>query len=181
MNETIRRFFISTCGVFLLSLPGADAGAVPDNLYFHGTLVDEPCTIHPGDETVELPFGNIPDKNLYAYHRTPSKDFRIRLSECDTSIGRRVTVMFAGDENPFISGALAISPGSQAEGIAVGLENADGTALAVNEVSPQITLNDGLTLLNFRAYVQGEPDALANKTIKRGPFSAIATFHLNYD
>ena len=48
MNETIRRFFISTCGVFLLSLPGADAGAVPDNLYFHGTLVDEPCTIHPG-------------------------------------------------------------------------------------------------------------------------------------
>ncbi|NGE24766.1 fimbrial protein, partial [Klebsiella pneumoniae] len=65
--------------------------------------------------------------------------------------------------------------------IAVGLENADGTALAVNEVSPQITLNDGLTLLNFRAYVQGEPDALANKTIKRGPFSAIATFHLNYD
>ena len=89
--------------------------------------------------------------------------------------------MFAGDENTFISGALAISLGSQAEGIAVGLENADGTALAVNDVSPQITLNDGLTLLNFRAYVQGEPDALANKTIKRGPFSAIATFHLNYD
>lgn len=86
MNETIRRFFISTCGVFLLSLPGADAGAVPDNLYFHGTLVDEPCTIHPGDETVELPFGNIPDKNLYAYQRTPSKDFRIRLSECDLSL-----------------------------------------------------------------------------------------------
>ncbi len=180
MNETIRRFFISTCGVFLLSLPGADARRFLTTCIFTVRWWMNPAR-YIRDETVELPFGNIPDKNLYAYQRTPSKDFRIRLSECDTSIGRRVTVMFARDENPFISGALAISLGSQAEGIAVGLENADGTALAVNEVSPQITLNDGLTLLNFRAYVQGEPDALANKTIKRGPFSAIATFHLNYD
>ncbi|HCM63146.1 MAG TPA: exotoxin [Morganella sp. (in: Bacteria)] len=179
-TDNRRRWLISAC-CLLLSLTGTKGLAAGDNLRFHGILVDEPCTIHPGDETVELPFGNIPDKNLYAYQRTPSKAFRIRLSECDTSIGKRVTVLFAGDENPFISGALAISPGSQAAGIAVGLENADGSPLAVNQESPQIVLNDGLTLLNFQAFVQGEPDALANKTIKRGPFSAIATFHLNYD
>lgn len=95
MNETVRRF-LSVPAVCFCYHCGCGCGAVPDNLYFHGTLVDEPCTIHPGDETVELPFGNIPDKNLYAYQRTPSKDFRIRLSECDTSIGKRVTVMFAG-------------------------------------------------------------------------------------
>lgn len=179
-TDNLRRVFISI-GCLLLTLTGTKGMAASDNLHFHGILVDEPCTIHPGDETVELPFGNIPDKNLYAYQRTPSKAFRIRLSECDTSIGKRVTVLFAGDENPFISGALAISSGSQAAGIAVGLENADGSPLAVNQESAQIALNDGLTLLNFQAFVQGEPDALANKTIKRGPFSAIATFHLNYD
>ncbi|VTP83608.1 fimbrial subunit [Proteus vulgaris] len=49
------------------------AFSAPDNMYFHGILVDEPCTIKPGDETVELDFGNIPDKNLYAYQRTPEQ------------------------------------------------------------------------------------------------------------
>lgn len=41
----------------------ATALSAKDNMYFHGILVDEPCTIKPGDETVELDFGNIPDKN----------------------------------------------------------------------------------------------------------------------
>lgn len=72
------------------------AFAIPDNLYFHGILVDEPCTIKPGDETVVLDFGNIPDKNLYAYKRTPSKLFQLRLSECDLSIGKSVKITFKG-------------------------------------------------------------------------------------
>ena len=142
------------------------AFAIPDNLYFHGILVDEPCTIKPGDETVVLDFGNIPDKNLYAYKRTPSKLFQLRLSECDLSIGKSVKITFKGEENQAMAGEgfLAISPGSQASGIAVGLESENGN-----------------TILNFYAFIQGEPDAIANKSIKRGPFSAIATFYLNYD
>ena len=80
------------------------AFAIPDNLYFHGILVDEPCTIKPGDETVVLDFGNIPDKNLYAYKRTPSKLFQLRLSECDLSIGKSVKITFKGEENQAMAG-----------------------------------------------------------------------------
>ena len=140
------------------------AFSAPDNMRFHGILVDEPCTIKPGDETVELDFGNIPDKNLYAYQRTPSKLFQIRLSECDLTIGNSVTIT-----------------SSQASGIAVGLESENGNALPVNKETDKMSLNADDTILNFYAFIQGEPDAIANQSIKRGPFSAIATFHLNYD
>ena len=111
------------------------AFSAPDNMRFHGILVDEPCTIKPGDETVELDFGNIPDKNLYAYQRTPSKLFQIRLSECDLTIGKSVKITFKGDENQAMApqGFLAISPSSQAAGIAVGLESENGNALPVNK------------------------------------------------
>ena len=47
MNETIRRFLSVPAVYFCYHCVGG-CGAVPDNLYFHGTLVDEPCTIHPG-------------------------------------------------------------------------------------------------------------------------------------
>lgn len=157
--------------------------SAPDNMRFHGILVDEPCTIKPGDETVELDFGNIPDKNLYAYQRTPSKLFQIRLSECDLTIGKSVKITFKGDENQAMAGQgfLAISPSSQAAGIAVGLESENGNALPVNKETDKMSLNADDTILNFYAFIQGEPDAIVNQSIKRGPFSAIATFHLNYD
>ncbi|MGQ8819586.1 fimbrial protein, partial [Serratia sp. NA_13] len=32
-----------------------------------------------------------------------------------------------------------------------------------------------------KAYVQGEPQAIADKTIGRGRFSAVATFQLDYE
>ena len=49
--------------------------AIPDNLYFHGILVDEPCTIKPGDETVVLDFGNIPDKTFMPYKERQASYF----------------------------------------------------------------------------------------------------------
>ncbi|HGN0343787.1 TPA: fimbrial protein [Proteus mirabilis] len=170
-------------GLFVSIGLTSTAFAIPDNLYFHGILVDEPCTIKPGDETVVLDFGNIPDKNLYAYKRTPSKLFQLRLSECDLSIGKSVKITFKGEENQAMAGEgfLAISPGSQASGIAVGLESENGNALPINKETDKMSLTAGDTILNFYAFIQGEPDAIANKSIKRGPFSAIATFYLNYD
>lgn len=31
------------------------------NMRFYGELVDDPCVINPGDETVILTFGNVPE------------------------------------------------------------------------------------------------------------------------
>lgn len=160
------------------------ANAANSNMRLYGTLVDEPCVIKPGDETISLEFGNVPDKTFYiGSGRTNSQEFKIHLSECDLSISKKVKVTFSGSENQAIvgKGLLALSPGSQAEGIAIGLENADHSPLRINQETSTLALNTGNSILRFYAFIQAEPNAIANQSIKRGTFSAIATFHLNYD
>ena len=172
------------CGLTLLIGIFTTANAAPNNMRHYGTLVDEPCVIKPGDETISLEFGNVPDKTFYiGAGRTNSQNFQIHLSECDLSINKKVRVTFSGTENQAMvgQGFLALSAGSQAEGIAIGLENSDGTPLRINQETSNIALNSGDSILRFRAFIQAEPNAIANESIKRGRFSAIATFHLNYD
>lgn len=74
-------------GLFVSIGLTSTAFAIPDNLYFHGILVDEPCTIKPGDETVVLDFGNIPDKNLYAYKERQASYFNY---VCQNAISQSV-------------------------------------------------------------------------------------------
>ncbi|MEY0891466.1 fimbrial protein, partial [Providencia rettgeri] len=122
MNNSVKTLIL----MFMLSYIGS-ASAIPDNLHFHGILVEEPCIIKPGDESVRLDFGNVPDKNLYAYGRTVSEAFTINLSECDTSVGKSVNVTFSGTANMALPGYLALQSSSNASGFAIGIEDADGT------------------------------------------------------
>jgi type 1 fimbria pilin len=57
----------------------------------------------------------------------------------------------------------------------------DGTRLPLNKATPALPLVQGTTTLAFTSYIQGEPAALNRHTITRGPFTAVATFTLNYD
>ncbi|MBP6123803.1 MULTISPECIES: fimbrial protein [Providencia] len=164
----------------LLSIQGI-ALAIPDNLHFHGILVEEPCIIKPGDESVRLDFGNVPDKNLYAYGRTVSEAFTINLAECDTSIGKSVNVTFSGTPSVILPGYLALQDSSSANGFVIGIEDGAGTFLPINKKGEKLPLADGSTQLKFKAYLKGEPDAIAQQKIKRGPFNAIATFKLDYE
>ncbi|EMI5492684.1 type 1 fimbrial protein [Providencia stuartii] len=176
MNNSVKTLIL----MFMLSYIGS-ASAIPDNLHFHGILVEEPCIIKPGDESVRLDFGNVPDKNLYAYGRTVSEAFTINLSECDTSVGKSVNVTFSGTANMALPGYLALQSSSNASGFAIGIEDADGTFLPVNTQGEKLALQNGTTALKFKAYLKGEPEAISKREIKRGPFNAIATFKLDYE
>ncbi len=153
---------------------------MPDNLRIIGNLVEEPCTILPGDENILMEF-LIHQKNFYAYGETPPKEFAIKLADCDTTIGKFVEVTFSGTPNLALPGFIALSTGSVASGFAVGLQNSDKTPLAIDQKGSKLTLQDGANQLRFYAYLKGEPDAIANKTIKVGPYSAVATFKLDYE
>lgn len=155
--------------------------AQADNVRLHGALVAEPCVIAPGDESVRLEFGTVIDKYLYANTRTHGQAFDIRLQECDLSLGRTVKVTFSGMENPNLKGLLAIEGSSLAAGIAIGMETPGGQPLPLNKLGPGYRLIDGSNTLTVQAYVQGEPEAIAKRSIERGPFSAIATFNLEYE
>ena len=158
-----------------------NSSAQGENVRLHGALVAEPCVIAPGGESVTLDFGTVIDKYLYSNQRTHGKPFDIRLTQCDVSLGRTVKVTFSGIENSHLSGLLAIDGASQASGIAIGMETPAGHKLPLNKPGQDVRLINGNNTLTVQAYVQGEPDAIANKSIERGLFSAIATFRLEYE
>ena len=155
--------------------------AQAENVRLHGALVAEPCVIAPGSESVTLDFGTVTDKYLYTNQRTRGQTFEIRLTECDASLGKTVKVAFSGIENSNLNGLLAVAGGSQANGIAIGMETLAGQKLPLNKPGEGFRLVNGSNTLTMLAYVQGEPQAIANKSIERGPFSAIATFSLEYE
>lgn len=164
----------------VMPLTGAMA-AEENNVHLYGALVAEACVILPGDDNIPLDFGSIVAKYLYQNTRTQGKPFEIRLAECDLSLGRMVTVSFRGPENSALPGLLAMGGGSQATGIAIGLESAEGKPLPLNQKSGQYTLQDGSNIIALKAYVQGEPAAIADKAIGYGQFNALATFNLAYE
>ncbi|EMJ4651133.1 fimbrial protein [Serratia marcescens] len=152
-----------------------------DNLRFSGALVAEPCVIPPGQETIALNFGSVVDKYLYTNQRTPGMPFEINLAECDLSLGKTVTVTLSGSESAALPGLLALAPGSQAAGIGIGLETPEGKKVPINRPGDKFSLASGVNGIRLWAYVRGEPNAIAQKTIVRGTFGGTATFTLEYE
>ena len=169
------------CALSLL-LAGLVSTCVADTVNFDGTLIEDTCEIYPGDEAVELDFSTLLDKYLYLNTRTHSEPFTIRLINCDLAIGREVKVTFSGTASGALPGYLALGSSSTAKGVAIGLEDGAGELLAINSSKyiqqPRQGNNNTLTL---KAFVQGEPLALQNKSIQRGAFTATATFTLEYE
>ncbi|CAI1772235.1 Fimbria A protein precursor [Serratia quinivorans] len=165
----------------LIAIPLPSLAADDNNVHLHGALVAEPCVILPGDEDITLDFGTIIDKYLYLNTRTLGQAFDIHLEECDLTLGKTVSVRFTGTESTALPGLLALDGGSEATGIAIGLETPSAQPLPLNQASNKSLLQEGSNSIALKAYVQGEPDALREQRIERGPFSAVATFHLEYE
>ena len=176
----MRQILRSLCAtVALLAL---SQGVQAAKMRLHGTLVAEPCIIPPGEETIQLDFGTVIDKHLYHNQRTSSREFKLHLSNCDQTLGKSVQVTFTGVENPALPGLLALDASSQASGIGIGVETENGNSVPLNQLGThRDPLATGDNYLRMMAYVQGEPDAITNRTINRGPFSASMTFALTYD
>ncbi len=164
--------------VFLLS---SGSSMAANNVHLYGALVAEPCVIPPGKEVIQLDFGSVVDKYLYLNQRTHGIPLVIQLAECDLSVGKTVTLTFSGNENPRLPGLLLPEAGSQAAGIAIGLETPEGQPLPLNQSSAKYPLRAGNSDVQLRAYVQGEPQAIAQKNITHGAFNATATFILGYE
>ncbi|WP_233475453.1 fimbrial protein [Pseudomonas carnis] len=148
---------------------------------FRGALVAEPCVIPPGEENIKLDFGTVIDKYLYLNQRTHGQSFQLHLTECDLSMGNMLKMTFSGMESKALPGLLALDGASQASGIAIGMETAYGQALPLNKSGQGYPLVAGDNVIELKAFVQGEPQALANQSIERGPFQAVATFSLEYE
>lgn len=180
MNQAMGTGLTGLCVGCLLNT--ALAATIPDvSILYRGNLVAEPCTLLPENASIAVEFGTVTDKYLYLNTRTHSKPFQLHLMDCDTSLGKTVKMTFSGTESLALPGLLALDGGSEAGGVAIGLETRDGQALALNQQSRGWEISDGNNTITLQAYVKGEPEAIINRSIGRGMFTAVATFALEYE
>lgn len=150
-------------------------------MQFQGTLIDEPCTLAPDDTEIKLDFSTVADTYLYNNVRTRSQHFIIHLQNCNIDGWEgpgTVSVRFEGLPDTALPGYLATSGSSS--GFGIGIEDRDGHLLDIGKDSVPVNLKDGNVPLMFGAFIQGEPAAIAQKSIVLGEFSATATFFLEY-
>lgn len=174
--ETVRKGGLA----LLLTFGLIPLGHAADNLRFKGNLVEEACTIRPGDEAITLELWDLTSKYLYLNTRSVGKRFQLHLEACDTTIGDTVTITFGGVENAELPGLLALDGGSGASGIGVGIETLSDKPLPLNAVSDKQVLSDGNNVIELKAYVQGEPKAIRDQTIGHGAYTVTSTFTLDY-
>nr|WP_314264030.1 fimbrial protein [uncultured Moellerella sp.] len=167
--------------LLFISLPSHGKNGQIGEIKIRGFLVAEACTVRPGDENIVVDFGTIVNKYLYINQKTPLENFNIHLDDCDNSIFKTVTVEFTGKENTNLPGLLALDTGSIASGIGIEILEHSGKKIPINSSTSAYNLENGTNILSFNANVQGEPDAIRNKSIEFGHFTATAIFSLIYD
>ncbi|MBG5920553.1 fimbrial protein [Providencia stuartii] len=167
--------------LFFFSSPNYAKNGQIGEIKIRGLLVAEACTVRPGDENIIVDFGTIVNKYLYINQKTPLENFNIHLDDCDNSIFKTVAVKFTGTENPNLPGLLAVDSASMASGIAIEILDYSGKKIPINSMTPAYNLENGTNILSFNVNVQGEPDAIKNKSIAFGHFTATAVFSLIYD
>lgn len=163
-----------------LWLPAVQA---EDNLYFSGTLVNEPCVLVAEDELFNLNFKTVINKDLYLNGRTLGRPIDLRLTNCDLDVGKRmVSITLSADGNESIEPpGLLILESATVQGLMVGLETTAGTAMPLNKTHRMGELSSGDNVVSFKAYLQGEPEVLANRTLGLGDFKGSLTFALSYE
>ena len=174
------------CGLPLLF--ALSAGAV--EVSFDGELLDRPCQVDPGSLNQTIYFLTRPVKDFqFPPGKGPEEKFSIRLVDCDTnSVWKTVRLTFTGNSEPEMKELsayfLRVSGVNQGK-LAVGLLDTDGTTplkLGDSHNAGKGThIGDRTVSLNFKAFVQATPDALARKTVQPGEYSAVANFELFYE
>lgn len=165
----------------LMSVMGSAAAATENNVKFNGTLVALPCTIPDSDRTIKVNMATTNAHDLYLNQAMPRKTFTVHLEDCDPTIKDKISITFSGAEDAALPGYLALDSGqSTASGVAIGLESSSSEQIKVNQETSAYSILVGNNELSFRAYIAGEPDAIRNRTIVVGSFSATAIITLNY-
>lgn len=169
----------------LLYLPPVQAG--DSNLYgevkINVTVLAPPCDINEEDRSgISVIFPPVSYRQFYNPGSSPSAPFTLRLSNCDISQAKSVRFTFTGPEEHSLPGLLALSPQSEAKGIAVGIKSAgDGKPININKISDTFALTEGDMAFHFIAWLQATPAALSDHTIEAGEFTAQAVLTLSYE
>ncbi|MBC8950616.1 MULTISPECIES: fimbrial protein [Xenorhabdus] len=172
--------------LFLFGIGSQQSAYAQDNLRqdvrITLTVLAPTCSIKTEDQNIEVDFGNILNSDLYLKHRTKGELFYLYLEDCDPQMIKRLKIKFLGEPSEELPGLLAIRSNGRIRGVAIGMEKIDGTPMPFNKTSEfPLLANKKENVIPFRAYIQAAPRAIQEKKIGFGPFTAVATFEVNYD
>ena len=133
------------------------AGHAADNLRVIGELYNDPCTLLPENKDLVVDFSDVSLPDLYEGVEV-RKSFSLILSDCDITDMNRFKIKFTGTGTPDMPSYLALDPSSDAGGFSIGVRNK----------------------IRFTAFLQVDPKAKADKTIKYGAFNSTAFLTIDY-
>lgn len=153
-----------------------------NDIQYSGTLIALPCTVDPHYENFGVDFGNnINTKDLAnGQHHYSKEDILFHLTDCDMSLGNTISAKFSGVSTT-ANGLLNVDVGSEASGIAIGLETPSGVVLPINnaQVEPVVAITNGDMTIRLRAYLK-TVDGVSIEAITPGFFTATLTYMLIY-
>ncbi|ROR11318.1 fimbrial protein [Erwinia sp. JUb26] len=166
------RVFLS---VMLMLVLSSGAFAVGNNGYgnisIRGVVIDAPCSVAPGDEDLQVNFGQVASASLTAGRASPAQDFSIRLLRCSRQMRNQVRVMFSG--SAFSDGLF--KPGSTEASFGIAIRDPHDRPVINGQPIAWQALADGDNVLHFSAFLKGR-----QQTIAPGDFQAQVLFYLEY-
>lgn len=157
---------------------------IENKIQISGNLIDAPCVLEIGgagqtEQTVD--FSSVVKNKLYRSGRSDNKVFHIKLLKCDVRGGSLASFTFSGAEDAGLPNHLAVT-GVTGVGIGLASYDIDGSQenLPLNKPSPGFKYDGGTNTYNIVAWVEGEPNAIAQKTISSGDFSATLNIQVSY-
>ncbi|MFJ3458581.1 fimbrial protein [Scandinavium goeteborgense] len=164
-------------GVVLVSSAQA---AVEDQghgtVHFTGSIIDAPCSIDPSSVDQTIPMGQVSNVALKDGGRSEPVDFNIKLTQCDTTTLKGVSVTFSGSPSTGNPDLLGIT--GSASGASIALIDGSGAPIVLGEATSVRPIVDGSNELDFAAFLQGDG---ASATIVPGSFTSVANFTLSYE
>lgn len=154
-------------------------------LTFSGNLRDMPCQVDAMSQSQDI---TLPNASTAQMNKSPGssamKGFTISLVNCQNDIiGKVVKLTFRGLEEVSLPGYLAVN-GANAGKIGIGIIDTDGSSiLHLDDVHNQGggVVSTNTIHLNFSAYAQSTPLAIANQNVVPGDYSALTTFEISYN
>lgn len=149
-----------------------------NNLHFYGNLLSKTCTpVEQAGTLAEVQFPNISHKDLMTRGQSDRVPVVFRLKDCKGPAQYSVKVTLTGTEDSEQPRFLALDGTSGAQGVGIGMETVDGTAIAINNTTGvTFVLSDGNNSLNFRAWLQ----AKEGRDVTPGDFTAQLTAMFEY-
>ncbi|EHG4007949.1 TPA: fimbrial protein [Escherichia coli] len=149
-----------------------------DNLHFYGNLLSKSCTlVVQGEVLAEVHFPTVSRRDLMVTGQSARVPVVFQLKDCKGPAQYEVRVTLTGTEDSEQPGFLALDAASTAQGVGIGMEKTDGTAVLINNTSgATFVLSSGNNDLHFNAWLQ----AKSGRDVTMGDFTASLTATFEY-